>query len=133
MDVHKDDSIFDVPYPSDGDSFITGSRAYGTPSLDSDLDLVVKISRYDLGKLVEFCRIRNLDPDGNLPDIEYLTGRSSTANLRFDGLNLIVTTDDRDYQVWLEGTRELIERRPVTRDEAVATFKARQDKSRESA
>jgi len=97
-------------------AFITGSHAYGTPTEDSDIDLVVQVSPGDLERLAIL--------SGDTAAEHY--GVSGTQYLRFGGLNLLAVDNDIDYQIWLEGTKELVARRPVTRDEAVAVFKRRQ-------
>ena len=86
-------------------AFVTGSHAYGTPIEKSDVDLVVFMSEEDLKILQE---------------VSGSTGNS----LRFGNLNLLCVTDGDSYEVWLKGTRELREKAPVERTEAVAHFKS---------
>lgn len=65
-------------------AFITGSRAYGTPTEKSDLDLVIltdEATKYDLEKFS--------DEEGVI---------------RFGKLNIIATTDALEYSVWKVGT-----------------------------
>jgi predicted nucleotidyltransferase len=88
--------------------FVTGSRAYGEPKHDSDIDLVVRMDGLVLSQLKKFT-----DQEGIL---------------RFGRLNIIPAVSDKAYQVWKEGTEELMDRsyvKPVTRDEAVEFFKAK--------
>lgn len=88
-------------------AFVTGSRVYGTPREDSDVDLCVVISSEDLAVLTELA-----DGDG-----------ASSASIRFGKLNLIALTP-ANYEAWLESTETLKLRKPVTRDEAVTVIKA---------
>jgi predicted nucleotidyltransferase len=107
--------------------FVTGSRAYGTPREDSDIDLVVLTSEGTIREL------KALADNGADVDLKIDYGRHNVP-LRFGPLNLICVTDPRDYEVWREGTQRLILRsvdRPVTRDEAVACFRELRTKARE--
>ena len=93
-------------------AFLTGSRVYGSPTNSSDVDLVVCVTKAELEILRDLAHSQ--DGSGG-PDV--------SASLRFGRLNLITVTDTTDYETWAEGTRRLIERKPVTRDTAVETFK----------
>lgn len=101
-------------------AFVTGSHAYGTPRPDSDIDLVVLVSPEDMARLVK------MDPDSTADRY----GVMASSYLRFGKLNLLAVDNMTDYLVWLHGTLELIARKPVTRDEAVAVFKRRQQEAR---
>lgn len=84
--------------------FITGSHAYGAPHNESDIDLVVWAVGDVRAKLEE----------GGYP-------------IRFGKLNLILISNDDQWEIWRIGTQALVKRRkdrnsPVTRDEAVAFF-----------
>ena len=87
-------------------SFITGSRAYGTPMADSDIDLVVRVTSE------EFTALNQLADSG--------LGES----LRFGRLNLILCTEDDKYAAWWRGTRDLVAEKPVSREVAIEKFKA---------
>lgn len=102
-------------------SFVTGSRAYGTPRVDSDIDLVCMVGSDDWETIIEAARDEIVITEG---DPEYT---SVSAVLRFGKLNLILVSDREDYNIWMEGTRELKARRPITRDEAKALFKERRE------
>lgn len=93
-------------------AFLTGSRAYGTPRETSDTDLVVFVTEKDIEVLIS---------QGHQRDFGSGTGLGNVS-LRFGGMNLICLTDITDYEIWAEGTKRLIERAPVTRQEAVAMF-----------
>jgi hypothetical protein len=88
--------------------FITGSRAYGQPTKDSDVDVVVFM---DEG-LRNFLRTQ-IDPNenpGNQPP---------NYALRFGQLNLICCVYPKQYEAWRRGTLDLIKERPVTRERAI--------------
>lgn len=92
--------------------FLTGSRVYGTPREDSDIDIVVFVSQNDLELLAEIA----------LPKVDDPYEGMATAYLRFDKLNLLCVSEESDYEVWRQGTLDLIARKPVTRAEAVEHF-----------
>jgi predicted nucleotidyltransferase len=94
-------------------AFITGSHAYGMPTNDSDIDLVVLMSEKTVEKLHE------LTGSSVAQD---LSGWDWKLSLKFGNLNLLCCTDEEQYNIWKQGTRELKKRKPVTRDEAVKTF-----------
>lgn len=81
--------------------FITGSRAYGTVTPKSDIDLVLRV-------------------DPLLAEVLRTLSESDTA-IRFGKLNLILCTTDTEYAMWKVGTEKLkrCNVRP-TREEAVA-------------
>jgi hypothetical protein len=104
-------------------AFLTGSHVYGTPHEKSDIDLVVMMTPDQLRRFVEL--IQDGEGDG---DIRY-DGVEAGACVRFGKLNLIVVTSKFDYQAWQTGTGELALRKPVTRDEACATFKVKREEA----
>lgn len=87
-----------LPFP-----FITGSRAYGTPTEDSDIDLV-------------------LPPNGktNFQAIMIQYSDNQDLPITYGKLNLILTNEPKQWELWLQATNELIEQAPVTRDFAIA-------------
>lgn len=99
-------------------AFITGSHAYGVPRPDSDVDLVVLVSKADMDKLT------GLADDNDEIEIKYPD--ACCAVLRFGKLNLLATDSIAYYQTWIEGTWEL-KCRPLgaTRDEAIQVFQAK--------
>lgn len=97
---------------SDRLPFITGSVAYGTPTDESDVDLVALTDKFTMALL-----LRYLESDWD----EY-AGVPNLLSLCFGRLNLLLTTEPKDYDIWRQGTEELKERAPVMRDEAVAHF-----------
>lgn len=97
---------------------VTGSHAYGTPHADSDVDLVIFVG-----------------PDGDIPGLNLVLNAadndvasdydgSAGFPLTFGKLNLILCTKFEQYDCWAKGTADLIRRRPVTRDEAIAHLRA---------
>lgn len=72
-------------------AFITGSNAYGKPTAESDLDLVVLMTERVRDKLLEFSDY----PKGPNPII------------RFGKLNIIGVTSELEAAVWLVSTKEL--------------------------
>lgn len=96
-------------------SFITGSRAYGKPRPDSDIDLVVFISPQDANKLAA------IEPQPNKDIVDYY-GKTKTMNLRFGKLNLLACTDKSRFLEWHKGTRLLKAQAPVERDAAIEMF-----------
>lgn len=108
-------------------AILTGSRVYGTPHADSDLDLVVLLDKEQIDKLRELYK----DEDSHYVEITtpqmQLPGSEKKADLldlaiRFGPLNLICTSNETAYGIWAEGTAKLKAKAPVTRDVAVALF-----------
>lgn len=105
-------------------SFLTGSRVYGEPKPDSDIDLVVSpLSSSEYSKLAQFAdkdmEIQKHEPSGH-PNLGH-------KSLRFGKLNLIIPADFDQYSAWAVGTRNLhlrsvIENRKIGREEAIAVF-----------
>lgn len=96
-------------------AFVTGSRKYGTPRPDSDIDLVIFVeseSEYDL--LVELA-----DDQGSITCLEEYEGLVLTP-LRFAKLNLICCVNHDEWQCWHDGTKQMETKRPIARDAAVA-------------
>lgn len=95
-------------------AIVTGSRVYGIPKSDSDIDLVVLVTPADLKRLMTVA--------GEVVGGSAGGERCIEASLRFGKLNLLCVTDPVAYHVWERGTRELRDNAPVTRDVAVAMF-----------
>lgn len=97
----------------------TGSRVYGVPRQESDLDIVIlcNATEYDMLRSVH---VRN-DEDGHV-----LYPEGGGLNLRFGNLNIIATTDEAMFAAWKEGTQFLKDMKyydgPVTRDKAIAVL-----------
>ena len=93
-------------------SFLTGSCAYGTPTVKSDIDVVVYMDDKKLIKLL-------LENGGHSSGDKNDMGGYSVS---FGSLNIIICTTPQQYAAWQKGTNELIAKKPVTRDEAVEIF-----------
>lgn len=92
-------------------SFLTGSRVYGVPKSDSDIDLVVLVNEDDIKKLLPMAD----GADGHGGCEHYEDG----VSLRFGKLNLLCVTKERHFELWRRGTNEIKEHAPVTRDFAI--------------
>lgn len=102
-------------------AFLTGSRKYGTPRDDSNVDLVILtdgVSLHKLSELADDAEEHKSPGYGALP-----RGKS----LRFGKLNLIAVTDPVLYATWVVGTEQLWQKKQEaigypkgwpTRDEA---------------
>ena len=93
-------------------AILTGSRVYGTPKEDSDIDLVVHISEAEILQLSQLA-------DEMSSEMYLSTG---SVSLRFGRLNLLCVAQREDYLRWEKGTEVLIAQKPVTRETAVKTF-----------
>lgn len=107
-----------------GEPFITGSRCYGEPTEESDLDLVVPMPAEVANKIWE-----ELFPEK--PETEYGLGDFSV--FRFGQLNLIATHTERAYDAWKVGTDKCVaqllkKRKALTRSEAVTIIRRELDK-----
>ena len=100
--------------------FVTGSYAYGTPKKKSDLDIVVLANNKFWSQIAILCEERGKNPGADYPESSVYLG----------GLNLIRCQNEDQYNLWKQGTEELIEIAPVTRKEAVAHFKLLREESK---
>lgn len=117
-------------------AFTTGSRVYGEPTADSDIDLVVLTSPGVITALAELADKEvpafGLAAPGGASDPGPADSPAGvTASLKFGRLNLICVADLIAYAVWRKGTIELAKRaddtgKPVPRNEAVVHFRALQ-------
>jgi hypothetical protein len=83
-------------------AFVTGSRKYGRPTKNSDIDLVIFTSQADCDLLKELSEEANEDCNG------YFYENRAGMSLRFGNLNLIITTTKKHYDIWTQGTHHLI-------------------------
>lgn len=107
--------------PSEFMPFLTGSRLYGAPRADSDLDLVVHMDRELIEKIAEELPTSVC---GNRSCGAYGKDNPEFVVFRFGELNLIATACPVAYRAWQEGTANCVKallknRRGLTRDEAV--------------
>lgn len=131
---------------SEFNAFITGSQVYGNPTDESDLDLVVLVKDSETTRLLnlfafydEQTLVRKKDwfwvrwwkrawnrtnGPGYLKHIKDQTISPDPAygwnhSVRFGRLNIIMISNEQEFQAWKIATDELIKRKPVTRLEAV--------------
>lgn len=90
--------------------FVTGSYAYGKPTEDSDLDLVIFVDP----ELVDCFLLRKSDSADEI---------GNDYALRFNKLNLICCTTHEKYEAWRFGTEILIQERPVSRKRAIEVLR----------
>lgn len=90
---------------------LTGSHAYGIPNAKSDIDLVVYVNEDDLVKL--------MNQADNIDAISSGYTDENAKSLRFGNLNLLCVTDEKHYEIWRKGTRELKQKAPVPRNFAI--------------
>lgn len=98
-------------------AFITGSRRFGTPREDSDLDVVMLVDPTMLPLLAQ-----HSDPVYD-PSVHY--GKISA--FRFGDLNIIALTDATEFDIWERVSSELAARvkttgKPVTRNQAITAL-----------
>jgi hypothetical protein len=96
------------------DAFLTGSRIYGTPTSESDLDLVIFLSKSEA-----YFIMNHADKDDKSRPIY---DDDNIFVCRYGKLNLIMLTDEDDYNAWKCGTKECLSTKPVTRDFAKAAI-----------
>ena len=100
--------------------FLTGSRIYGTPTEDSDLDMVV-LADDDM-----FDRLRAMYAHENDVDRQY---EKDSLSIRVGSLNMIVVKTELSFLAWKHAKDALVQEveltgRPVTRDRAVEAHKS---------
>lgn len=101
--------------------FLTGSRRYGTPRDDSDVDMVIFCDDAGGGNNEDSLLFVALRDHAD----EIKEYHEDSACLRYGRLNLIITRREDQYRAWRDGTMECIVHAPVTRKEAVATMRAK--------
>lgn len=99
-------------------AFVTGSQVYGTPTQDSDIDLVVHVESksFDLIYSIVFDQTNNeIEVDYELDEGEI--GHQS-MRIKFGKLDLILVSSRKLFNAWKKGTNYLKSRKPVTRAQA---------------
>lgn len=86
-------------------AILGGSRVYGKPNKDSDLDLVLWLPNSMQRQIVR----KEGDETGD-------------DTVRYGNLNIILPNNAKEFSVWLYGIELLKQHKPVTRDKAVETF-----------
>lgn len=104
-------------------SLLTGSRVYGTPRKDSDIDIVILATPAEFQTFQRFSDDQGLLSEYHGPE-EYCSGPRS-LNVKSGGINIVVFTDPREYDAWQEATGLLERSAPVTRQTAVDIIKGR--------
>lgn len=99
-------------------SFLTGSQVYGTPTDDSDTDLVILLTHEDLRLLRLVAPDKNDNASGEWYGSEgdysfVLRGKNNKK------VNLICFTDENKFLAWKKGTMILKTIAPVGRDQAI--------------
>ena len=95
-----------MSYRKERKPFVTGSRVYGTPRKDSDLDVVVRADEYVI-------RI-----------IESIVGRSASdydhksVSVQAGPINLHLCATDEEYDRWEKGTKSAEVVKPIDRETA---------------
>lgn len=78
-------------------AFLTGSRVYGTPTEDSDIDLVIYCDTSTKEKLIE------LSDNGKMPCM-------------FGKLNIIFAINETQYKAWSEAKEHCNLFKPISRE-----------------
>lgn len=91
--------------------FLTGSRAYGTPTDNSDVDLAIVVESADAERLA------------GLADRSRGSASSDWLSLYFGRLNLICLKPAA-FDAWKAANEQLKAERPVTRDRAIEVIEA---------
>lgn len=102
------------------EAFITGSHAYGVPTPDSDVDLVILMELHEATKLARLLGHKEAEPTSASLKQREMRGYS----IKIGKLNLVVCTAEARFDAWREGTRILEDRAPVSRHDAVALLDA---------
>lgn len=92
--------------------FLTGSRVYGRPRADSDIDLVLRVTP-EAGQ--EFRALG--EPLSRYPAI-------TSESVRFGNLNLILCYTDEAFASWMKAKDQCILHAPINRHRAVEIHKA---------
>lgn len=90
-------------------SFISGSRSYGTPRSDSDVDLVVLVSPLDADIIRSLAGCNKLDEP-----------------VKFGRLNLILMESELEMAVWYVATEQCRKIAPLDREAAKKVINALQ-------
>ncbi len=88
---------------------LTGNRAYGFPTAQSDYDVIVRCDKSD----ATMFGFTGKDVDG----IEYEIDENSWP-CKFGEMNFILCFTDKRFDSWKNGTADCLKIKPVTRDVA---------------
>jgi hypothetical protein len=95
-----------VTTPKPPNAFLTGSRVYGEPTPDSDVDLVVLIDKAGAAQLEALLGRDLVDYD------------HTCISVRSGRINLLLCTELKVFEGWRKGTDVLAKVAPVPRDKA---------------
>jgi hypothetical protein len=114
----------------------TGSRRYSDFRDDSDFDWVIKVkqSKNAYAPFKALADVQTITDDygqTTTSDVLYPNGPESMniptsrldCSMRFGPLNLILVSDQAQWDTWRLGTLKLMTEAPVTRDRAIVVFK----------
>jgi hypothetical protein len=105
-------------------AIVTGSRKYGVPREDSDLDLVVLVSKTDFALLAS---VADQKPNGINSEGQPQYDSDAGYPFRFGRLNLLACDEADQWSNWKDGTDALATRasagETITRDEAKRVFR----------
>lgn len=103
----------------EGNALVVGSRVYGAPRSDSDVDLVLLLSQKEIAIIIK-------SEQGTLvaaPSLEDSNAAYPGYVYNFDKLQLLMTDDPVFFNTWSSGMDEIMRLgRKVTRLEAKAIF-----------
>lgn len=102
-------------------AFITGSRIYGEPNNDSDIDVVIKLNITDTDKIIRVLTSAGQKVTENRGDY------AGQTSIKIGALNLLVCHSDKTFFAWSTGTEMLkrertIAGRPLSRERAIEVF-----------
>lgn len=101
-------------------SFVTGSYAYGVPTNNSDIDVVILVSERDLERLKP-CHTK-MKRQGERLRRDELYAERGCYSLRFGNLNLLCCLNQDVFNTWRNGTNKLKKQAPVPRTFACRFF-----------
>lgn len=121
---------------------LTGSRAYGSPTEESDWDLVVLVTKEEAKALAKAfngsltydspgepgqgtqLEVTSQIPFPSLPHVESIPVLPPliSSSIKIGSLNLLLVTSKAQLSAWQAGTEWLKSVGPVGRDEAVSLF-----------
>ncbi len=94
---------------------LTGSRAYGIPTIQSDYDIVVRCDKDD-ARIFGFTGI---DAEGREYEID-----ENSWPCKFGEINFILCFTDARFDSWKNGTADCWKIKPVTRDVSKAIIQS---------
>lgn len=106
-------------------ALLTGSRVYGVPREDSDVDLVLLVSETELNILKTAADTVNVQSTGGSAE----ESPAIVATLRIGRLNILACATQWQFDLWVKGTKHLLEENTITgqfrsRERAVEVFQA---------